>query len=243
MMIHNNGKHQEQIIDRKKKIPKLYQGIYTKAASGRSHKAAIYIQCLECCKWQIRKVFLCTNLEYLLYHYRPQSKVSQETSESISDKIELHSPKQGNREKKREGILEPKPPELLQNIAWIWKYVIKHLGKNHLVVMLAMLLPFFYWGYELGFFVRSYYLSKNEMSNGYGNIRLNLQIFINTDKIPPATKYDNEFIQHKRKRYEGTPENSFWSDYFIHPFIEDTMTKVSDQTVEDFQKNNINFRP
>ena len=58
-------------------IPKTYQSIYGKAVTGKSRKAAMHAQCLECCGWQIKEVFLCTDVGCPLYPYRPKSRISQ----------------------------------------------------------------------------------------------------------------------------------------------------------------------
>jgi hypothetical protein len=73
------------IEQRRAQIPKLYRAIYDKAVRGNSRKAAMHAFCLECVCWQIKEVFLCTDLGCPLYPYRPQSRVSQEASESVSD--------------------------------------------------------------------------------------------------------------------------------------------------------------
>ncbi|MFX0194683.1 MAG: hypothetical protein ACFFCW_01075, partial [Candidatus Hodarchaeota archaeon] len=77
-----NAGRQEQIEQRRSQIPKLYRGIYDKAIQGKSRKAAMHAFCLECCGYQIREVFLCTDLACSLYPYRPRSRVSPVASES-----------------------------------------------------------------------------------------------------------------------------------------------------------------
>jgi hypothetical protein len=74
---------QERITNRRAQIPKAYRGIYEKAMEGNSRKAAMHAFCLECCGYQIKEVFACTDLGCPLYPYRPKSRVSQEASESF----------------------------------------------------------------------------------------------------------------------------------------------------------------
>ena len=52
-------------------IPRKYQGIYDRAMSGKSRKAAIRAFCLECCGWERNEVALCTDPGCPLFPYRP----------------------------------------------------------------------------------------------------------------------------------------------------------------------------
>jgi len=88
MDIGDKAKRQEMIARRCKQIPKLYRGIYEKAVTGKSRKAAMHAFCLECVCWQIKEVFLCTDLGCPLYPYRPISRASQGAPESIADEPE-----------------------------------------------------------------------------------------------------------------------------------------------------------
>ena len=83
-----NIERKEKIAERLAQIPKLYRGIYDKAITGKSRKAAMHAQCLECCGWQIKEVFLCTSPQCSLYPYRPKPRASQGASESIPNKPE-----------------------------------------------------------------------------------------------------------------------------------------------------------
>ncbi len=78
-----NIERKEKIAERLAQIPKLYRGIYDKAITGKSRKAAMHAQCLECCGWQIKEVFLCTSPQCPLYPYRPKSRVPQDAPESV----------------------------------------------------------------------------------------------------------------------------------------------------------------
>ena len=79
---------QERIAEHRADMPKLYRGIYDKAVSGKSRKAAMHAFCLECVGWVIKEVFLCTSPQCSLYPYRPKPRVSQGMPESIGDEPE-----------------------------------------------------------------------------------------------------------------------------------------------------------
>lgn len=66
-----SAERQLQIEARRAQIPKLYLATYEKAIGGRSRKSAMHAFCLECCGWQIKEVFLCSDLGCPLYPYRP----------------------------------------------------------------------------------------------------------------------------------------------------------------------------
>lgn len=58
-------------------IPKLYRGVYKKAMSGKSLRAATHAQCLECVCWQRLEVAKCTSISCPLYNYRPYQEESE----------------------------------------------------------------------------------------------------------------------------------------------------------------------
>lgn len=62
---------EEQIAERRASMPKKYRRQYDKAVEGRSLRACINAQCLECVYWQSREVTLCTDLSCPLYAVRP----------------------------------------------------------------------------------------------------------------------------------------------------------------------------
>lgn len=88
----SSAKRQVRIAQHRLQIPKLYQGIYEKAVSGKSRKAAMHAFCLECCGWQIKEVFSCTSPQCPLYPYRFKSRASPGMPKSISDKQESNNP-------------------------------------------------------------------------------------------------------------------------------------------------------
>ena len=84
-----DAKRKKLIAEHQAQIPKLYRGIYNKAVAGKSRKAAMHAQCLECCGWSIKEVFLCTSPQCPLYPYRPKPRVSQEAPQSVPNEPEL----------------------------------------------------------------------------------------------------------------------------------------------------------
>jgi len=80
---------EKQIAERRAQIPRAYRAIYKKAMAGKSRKAAMHAQCLECVGWQIKEVYLCTDKGCSLYPYRPKSRVPQDAPESVPNEPEL----------------------------------------------------------------------------------------------------------------------------------------------------------
>ena len=60
-----------EVAKRLKNIPPMYKGIYRKAMTGKSFRAAMHAQCLECVMWQRIEVAKCTDKGCPLYNYRP----------------------------------------------------------------------------------------------------------------------------------------------------------------------------
>jgi len=69
-------------------MPKMYRGIYDKAVKGKSRKAAMHAQCLECAGWQIKEVFNCTDSGCPLYPYRPRPRISQGAPQDLPNEQE-----------------------------------------------------------------------------------------------------------------------------------------------------------
>ena len=61
---------QEQIAERRKQVPKKYQGLYDRALKRGNLRAAVNAQCLECVAWVSDEVRKCTDLACLLYVHR-----------------------------------------------------------------------------------------------------------------------------------------------------------------------------
>lgn len=79
---------ERKIAERRAQIPKLYRGIYDKAISGRSRKAAMHSFCVECCGFQIAEVFNCSDPACPLYPYRPRSRILPVAPQSIRKRAE-----------------------------------------------------------------------------------------------------------------------------------------------------------
>ena len=52
-------------------MPRSYRATYDRAVKGKSLRAAINAQCLECVSWITKEVRLCTDLACPLYAVRP----------------------------------------------------------------------------------------------------------------------------------------------------------------------------
>ncbi len=66
-----------------REIPKLYQKLYERAASGKaSPRQAIRMQCLEGCGYERNEVTCCTDTGCPLYRYRPFQGRAKRPSES-----------------------------------------------------------------------------------------------------------------------------------------------------------------
>jgi hypothetical protein len=79
-MTSQSGKRAEResrIAARRAQIPRAYRGIYDKAVGGKSLRAAVNAQCLECCCWQRKEVAFCTDPACPLYAVRPYQGCSQ----------------------------------------------------------------------------------------------------------------------------------------------------------------------
>ena len=162
----------------------------------------------------------------------------------------------------QEGFLEPKPPELLQNLLWVFKY-----GRKHWRIILLAMFLLFIWGNfvwpKFDLFSKFYHPKKKAIINDYGrtplyartekrvydiyekieNEKLNPWIFINAGVKIQITEYNGKVISYEGVTFEGTPRLVFWSDDFIPPFIEDAIIKVFDQTIEECRKNNLDPEP
>lgn len=66
-----NPARQRQIEERRMAMPRKYRRLYDRAVKGKSLRACINAQCLECVYWQSREVTLCTDLGCPLYAVHP----------------------------------------------------------------------------------------------------------------------------------------------------------------------------
>ena len=81
------GRH-EQVNERLRQMPRSYRGMYRKATSGTSRKAAMHAFCAECVGWVIQEVYLCSDAGCPLYPYRPTSRASQGAPEDSASNVE-----------------------------------------------------------------------------------------------------------------------------------------------------------
>ena len=88
-MTNSNEESQKPIAERLKQIPKLYRSLYKRAMTGKSRKAAMHAQCLECVGWQIKEVHACSDIGCSIFPYRPKPRTSQETPQSVPNEPEL----------------------------------------------------------------------------------------------------------------------------------------------------------
>ena len=66
-----NPTQEAMIRDRALEMPKRCVTVYLKAIRGKSMKAAIVANCMECVTWQRKEVGMCTALACPLFLYRP----------------------------------------------------------------------------------------------------------------------------------------------------------------------------
>ena len=78
----NENERKERIQKHRADMPAIHRKMYDRAISGRSHKAAIKIFCLECVCWQKEEVRLCTSLVCPLYSYRPYKIDSKQAAKA-----------------------------------------------------------------------------------------------------------------------------------------------------------------
>ena len=78
------SEREAQIAERRSQMPRKYRAMYDRAVSGRSLRAAVNAQCLECVCWQSREVTLCTDLACPLYAVRPYRSSGNARDEGFS---------------------------------------------------------------------------------------------------------------------------------------------------------------
>ena len=77
-------KRKEKIAERRSQMPRKYRQLYDRAVAGKSLRAAINAQCLECVCWQSREVTICTDLACPLYTVRPYRNSASAHDEGFS---------------------------------------------------------------------------------------------------------------------------------------------------------------
>lgn len=71
-------KRRAAIAKRRADMPRSYRATYDKAVSGKSLRAAVNAQCLECVGWQRAEVRLCTCFACPLWAIRPYQAILQD---------------------------------------------------------------------------------------------------------------------------------------------------------------------
>ena len=85
----------QKINQRLSQIPKAYKGIYKKAVQGKSLRAAVNAQCLECTGWQRKEITLCTAKACPLYAIRPYQEILQAGHNEAFSAVESKNSEQG----------------------------------------------------------------------------------------------------------------------------------------------------
>jgi hypothetical protein len=62
---------EQQIAERLRQMPPKYRATYRRAVEGKSLRACVNSQCLECCGWERAEVGACTDSGCPLYAVRP----------------------------------------------------------------------------------------------------------------------------------------------------------------------------
>ena len=71
----------DKIQNRRSFIPKAFRGIYDRAVSGSSLRAAVNAQCLECVCWSTQAIRDCSDVGCPLHAVRPYQTISQDGRE------------------------------------------------------------------------------------------------------------------------------------------------------------------
>ena len=66
-----NVEREAQITERRAQIPRKYRSLYDRAVRGRSLRACVNAQCLECVGWVSKEVTFCTDRACPLWTVRP----------------------------------------------------------------------------------------------------------------------------------------------------------------------------
>jgi hypothetical protein len=73
-----------KIAERRAQMPRSYRATYDRAVKGKSLRAAINAQCLECVCWITKEVRFCTDLACPLYAVRPYQLPQNGRGEGLS---------------------------------------------------------------------------------------------------------------------------------------------------------------
>jgi hypothetical protein len=85
----------ERIAERRAQIPRQFRKVYDIAMAGRSLRAAVNSQCIECMGYVFSEVRLCCSPQCPLFPYRPLRGVSYGVSGVGQSGAESKGPEQG----------------------------------------------------------------------------------------------------------------------------------------------------
>jgi hypothetical protein len=80
-----NDNRNQKIAEQLAYIPRAYRKTYARAVAGKSLRACINSQCLECVCWEREEVRLCTDLACPLYAVRPYQSLQTGRNEGFGD--------------------------------------------------------------------------------------------------------------------------------------------------------------
>ena len=89
-------KRAERVAKHRADMPNVYRGIYDRAVSGKSLRAAVNSFCLECVMYQREEVRLCTSLACPLWLHRPYQRNSKTPSDGLDFAPESKNSGQGD---------------------------------------------------------------------------------------------------------------------------------------------------
>ena len=92
----SRAKRAAGIAQRRTHIPKAYRATYDRATEGKSLRAAVNAQCLECVCWRTKEVRDCTDLASPPYAVRPYQR-SQNGRDEGSSGVEYKNSGKGGK--------------------------------------------------------------------------------------------------------------------------------------------------
>ncbi len=73
--------NQQRIAEHREAMPRQFRKVYDTVMAGRSLRAAVNSQCIECMGYQLKEVRLCVSPQCPLFPYRPVRGVSYGVSD------------------------------------------------------------------------------------------------------------------------------------------------------------------
>lgn len=77
--------NEERIEKHRKQVPKDFLRVYDIAMAGRSLRAAVNSQCIECMGYSLKEVRLCCSPQCPLFPYRPLGGVAENVDSELLD--------------------------------------------------------------------------------------------------------------------------------------------------------------